>query len=178
VFSADVFGSINKPNDTLWGYSYRSDAMLTAAIPDGRWAYSKAGKNTRFPDLANGFGYMRGPWNMNPSPYISRFTIAAPSLPSCSAYYDGLVMTDIMDFLAYAPFDPHAPIHGTPYDVRHALPDNDYARLRYDALIFGLRAVTYIRPRASNITSTLLSHNLYILASANLGYLMFPRCCI
>jgi hypothetical protein len=112
VFTEDTFGTINKPNNTLWGYSYRYDDMTKTAIPNGRWANIKASMNTKFPELANAYGFMRGPWNLNPNPYISRFTINAPKLPSCTAYYTGLTMDDVFDFFAYAPFDPHAPIHG------------------------------------------------------------------
>ena len=83
-------------------------------IPDGRWAKLKALKNTYedFKDLGNAFGYLRGPWNLNPNPYVSRFAIAAPPLPTCDAYYEGLTMTNYQSFLQWAPFDPHAPIHG------------------------------------------------------------------
>ena len=38
-----------------------------------RWAGLKAEYNNQFSDLRYGYGYMRAPWSMNPSPYISRF---------------------------------------------------------------------------------------------------------
>ena len=38
-----------------------------------RWAGLKAEFNDKFSDLKYGYGYMRAPWSMNPSPYISRF---------------------------------------------------------------------------------------------------------
>jgi len=113
-FSASMFGSIVAPSDTKWGFRYSADDMSQVYIPDGRWAKLTALKNTYedFKDLGNAFGYLRGPWNLNPSPYVTRFAIAAPPLPTCDAYYDGLTMSSYISFLQWAPFDPHAPIHG------------------------------------------------------------------
>lgn len=112
MFTAETFGSITNPVDSVWGWTYRNDSIEDAAIPDGRWAKIKADANNKYPTLSNSFGYMRGPWNMNPSPYISRFAILTTSLPTCSAYYDWLQYTDLSDFLSHAPFAPHASTHG------------------------------------------------------------------
>jgi hypothetical protein len=114
VFSETMFGTIVAPSDTKWGFRYSADDMNDVYIPDGRWAKLKALKNTYadFENLGNPFGYLRGPWNLNPSPYVSRFAIAAPPLPTCDAYYEGLTMSEYSLFLQWAPFDPHAPIHG------------------------------------------------------------------
>jgi hypothetical protein len=111
MFTEDTFGSLNLPaSPSSW--TYTNDSMLDGAIPNGRWAYLTADKNSNFPDLVNAYGYLRGPWNTNPSPYISRFTIPHTSLPSCSAYYEWLKISDMLDFMNIAPFAPHASTHG------------------------------------------------------------------
>jgi len=112
MFTEDTFGSIHDPVDSYWGWTYRNESIASAAIPDGRWAGANADVNNMYPDLGNGFGYMRGPWNMNPSPYISRFSISTTALPSCNAYYTWMQYTDMADFLDIAPFAPHASTHG------------------------------------------------------------------
>lgn len=112
MFTEDTFGDITYPVDSSWGWTYSNDSMIDAAIPNGRWAYEKTDLNDKYPDLGNSFGFMRGPWNYNPSPYISRFSIAVTRLPSCSAYYDWLKGTILEDFNGDAPFAPHASTHG------------------------------------------------------------------
>ena len=54
------------PTDITWGFTYESDSIIDAAIPDGRWAFLTADLNDMFDDLVAGYGYMRAPWNMNP----------------------------------------------------------------------------------------------------------------
>lgn len=112
MFTPDTFGSLKSPVDTCcWQYKY--DNMLDAAIPDGRWALTKADPHQdRFSELTSAYGFLRGPWNTNPSPYISRFTIAMTSLPACSDFYSWVQMTSMTDFFDIAPFAPHASTHG------------------------------------------------------------------
>lgn len=112
MFTEDTFGSIVSPVDTTWGWTYKDDSIADAAIPDGRWAQIKADTADVDDYLQNAFGYLRGPWNMNPSPYISRFAVKNVLFPSCSNYYDWLSMNDFIDFMETAPFAPHAAIHG------------------------------------------------------------------
>jgi len=112
MFTAKTFGSITKPTDTYWGFTYTHDSIDNAYIQDGRWAKIEAEPSTMYPDIGNGFSYMRGPWNMNPSPYVTRFSAYSPSLPTCSDYYGGLGMPDFMDFLETAPYGSHASTHG------------------------------------------------------------------
>ena len=112
IFSSRTFGSISKPKDEYWGFTYANDKLEDTKIQDGRWKDLKAELNTRYPGLSNGFGYMRGPWNMNPSPYITRFSAYSPTLPSCSDYYGGLGLPGFIDFLESAPYGSHASTHG------------------------------------------------------------------
>jgi len=117
MFSEKTFGSLNFPStNNYWSYSH--DSLIDAAIQDGRWAMIQTKENSKYPDLINGYGYMRGPWNTNPSPYISRFIVndASSTLylsaPSCSSFYGMLEESTLMNFLSKAPFFPHASIHG------------------------------------------------------------------
>jgi len=112
MFTEDTFGTLTKPTNAFWGFTWSDDSLKSASIQDGRWKKLKVEKNTRYPDLGNAFGYMRGPWNMNPSPYLTRFSAYTPSLPSCFEYYGGLGMKDFMESLANAKNGPHASTHG------------------------------------------------------------------
>jgi len=72
-FSESVYGTISMPVSYSRGFVYANDPVETAAITNGRWQKLEAEFNTEFESLKYGYGYMRAPWSMNPSPYISRF---------------------------------------------------------------------------------------------------------
>ena len=113
VFSPEVFGSMPNCSDSWWGFQSWED-VEDAKIPDGRWAGVKADWNEDYDDLLAGYGYMRAPWSMNPSPYVSRFTTdwqIGTTLPRCSSHYGMLEYTDLMDFLMDAGDDPHSSAH-------------------------------------------------------------------
>lgn len=112
MFTPDTFGSILPPVDTYWGFTWANDDLSDTYIRDGRWKKTKAEINTKYEGLSNGFGYMRGPWNTNPSKYIVRFSAYSPSLPSCTDYYGGLGLPQFMQFLEDAPYGSHASTHG------------------------------------------------------------------
>jgi hypothetical protein len=90
------------------------DKIADAAIPNGRWAGLKAEMNTVYEDLRFGYGYMRAPWSMNPSPYVSRFVKDTKNeLPSCKSHYQLMSSYDsLMDFSFMASYAPHATVHG------------------------------------------------------------------
>jgi len=114
VMTEAMFGSMTQPVNLTWGFTYGSDAIIDAAIPDGRWAYLLADMNEDYDDLRAGYGYMRAPWNMNPSPYVSRFTYdyqIGISLPTCSQHYAIIQETNMMDFFYNMQNDPHATTH-------------------------------------------------------------------
>jgi hypothetical protein len=73
LFQENTFGSLSPAKDDYWGWTYRNNSVEDAKIPDGRWANLKADNYNWYMDLPNGFGYLRAPWNQNPSIYISRF---------------------------------------------------------------------------------------------------------
>ena len=75
-----------------------------------RWAGLQAESNDKFSELRYGYGYMRAPWSMNPSPFVSRFAKdSSSSLPSCSSHYQLVTdYDDMMDFFYMASFAAHA----------------------------------------------------------------------
>eukprot|EP01035_Chromulina_nebulosa_P020231 gene20231-26265_t len=114
IFTADTFGSLTLPTDRERGWTYANDPMESAAIPNGRWAKLSAPKNTQYSDLNYGYGYLRAPWSMNPSPYLSRFTSIDKKLPTCQSHYSLLSdYPSLMDFFFMSPYSAHAPTHGT-----------------------------------------------------------------
>ena len=112
IFNAEFFGSMPRSINQYWGWTYRNDSLAAGAIQDGRWAFIKADKNDKYDELQYGYGYLRAPWNMNPSPYLSRFTSSNKHLPSCASHYTLLGYTDITDFLFESPYAAHAGTHG------------------------------------------------------------------
>eukprot|EP00595_Chromulina_sp_UTEXLB2642_P002475 CAMPEP_0196764134 /NCGR_PEP_ID=MMETSP1095-20130614/5414_1 /TAXON_ID=96789 ORGANISM="Chromulina nebulosa, Strain UTEXLB2642" /NCGR_SAMPLE_ID=MMETSP1095 /ASSEMBLY_ACC=CAM_ASM_000446 /LENGTH=537 /DNA_ID=CAMNT_0042118849 /DNA_START=559 /DNA_END=2172 /DNA_ORIENTATION=- len=114
IFTADTYGSLTLPTDREKGWTYSNDPMESAAIPNGRWAKLLAPKNTQYSDLNYGYGYLRAPWSMNPSPYLSRFTSIDKKLPTCQSHYSLLSdYPSLMDFFFMSPYSAHAPTHGT-----------------------------------------------------------------
>lgn len=115
AFTAATFGTISMPADYSSGFLFSSDKVESAAIPDGKWAGLAAEFNTKYEDLKYGYGYMRAPWSMNPSPYISRYTKDTSStLPSCKNHYDLLhdYGDSMTNFFFMSSFAPHATVHG------------------------------------------------------------------
>jgi hypothetical protein len=116
MLTSNYFGSVSIPEDSFLGWSYSNDDLEYAAIQDGRWAKITVPKNNYYSDLLFSYGYMRVPWNMNPSPYISRFVVMNTydvdrNIPSCRAHYDILTYTDIVDFFTDIEYDSIAPLH-------------------------------------------------------------------
>jgi len=115
IFSEEMFGTITMATDSRWGWTYSNDDIIDAAISNGRWKYIKTSMiPDRFKDtlLDAGYSYLRAPWNLNPSPYVSRFSAYSSELPSCSDYYRWAANTDLSTFLSDAPYGPHAATHG------------------------------------------------------------------
>jgi len=61
---------------------------------------------------------MRAPWNLNPSPYVSRYPLIETTasigefyMPTCTDHYDALQYDDRMDFYLESSFDPHGTLH-------------------------------------------------------------------
>jgi hypothetical protein len=113
MFTNETFGTLNPPASSD-GWTYEYNSILDAAIPDGRWKHIITDRNVKYDTLYSAYGYMRAPWNLNPSPYISRFvTTLGMGLPSCKAHMTLLQYQDVKDLLKEAPYAPHATTHGT-----------------------------------------------------------------
>jgi len=117
MFQDHTFGTISKPTDPYWGWTYRNDSVLDAHIQSSNWKKFKCEDDKMsiygIQLVRNAFGYLRGPWNMNPSPYISRFVVEENiEFPSCVTYYNWLDEDDFNDFMKDSENAPHAPVHG------------------------------------------------------------------
>lgn len=112
VFTKDTFGSLPLPVDLIKGWSYANDQIEAGGIADGRWKNFKAEYNTKYDDLYSAYGYMRAPWNMNPSNLITRFTSVDKWLPTCDTHYTLVGYTLLSDFLKQVPYGAHASVHG------------------------------------------------------------------
>jgi hypothetical protein len=98
--------------DPAKGWTYGNDSIKAAHIQDGRWKKVKAEINYAYDDLKYNYGYYRAPWNMNPSPYISRYSNSATKMPKCSDHYTFLHYSSFGDMLKNAAYAPHASMHG------------------------------------------------------------------
>jgi len=112
VFQPETFGSLSQPTSQFWGWTWRNDSIENGRIPDGRWKEITVQTNSKYKDLKNSFGTVRGTWSTNPSEYVSRFASKSPVLPSCSTYYSWAQKDDIGSFFYTANNDPHASTHG------------------------------------------------------------------
>ena len=113
IFTEDTFGSLKEPVDDAWGFLYKNDLLTDGNIQDGRWKNLLADTNERYPDIQSSFSLLRAPWNLSPSPYVSRFTSADSSLPACSDYSILIAQASPILFLNQVQKGSHAPIHAS-----------------------------------------------------------------
>lgn len=143
LWSKEWFGSMNYANDpAIVGphYALSLDEFFGRgfeawAIRDGRWAFTKVkhfapGDEAKADVPTNSYGYLRAPWNNNPSPYVTRVNFRykegtpAKSWPTCTDLYAFLAPdSTALRFLTHLEdMDVHAAIHyalgGTVMDVR------------------------------------------------------------
>ena len=137
IFTEDIFGELNEPEDMDFGWLYGSDDIDDARIKNGRWKDLKAEYSVRYPELQSGYGYMRGPWNMNPSSYVSRFSTTAQDLPGCKSFVTWISESDWSSFMQISPYGPHSTTHaaiGGQYgcDVLDTMRDSGYIETQAD----------------------------------------------
>lgn len=116
IMSAEMYGSMTLPYNLSVGFQYSRDKIDSGRIADGRWKDLKVETNWYYPDLNYGYGMLRGPWNMNPSEYITRFPFDFPNaieLPDCESHYSAFDFDDMMDFFYWNAFSPHSKTHTT-----------------------------------------------------------------
>ncbi|KAK7253508.1 hypothetical protein SO694_000011048 [Aureococcus anophagefferens] len=146
LWTADWFGSLNYAEAPVVvgpHYGLSTDEFFRRgfeawAIRDGRWAYATV---KRYDDVSgvsyplNSYGFLRSPWNNNPSPYVTRVNFKydaddvdaglspAKSWPTCTNLYDFLLpnatavdfMTHLEDMTVHA--NVHQVLGGTILDV-------------------------------------------------------------
>jgi hypothetical protein len=115
ILSAALFGSMTVPSDVHSGFTYASDRIEDGAIPDGRWAQLRSTSQHDLFSTQYGYGFLRAPWNLNPSPYVSRFAFDFNSskdmLPTCASHYEALQSEDMMEFFFDSEMEPHGGNH-------------------------------------------------------------------
>jgi len=115
MFSGETFGSLKEPTDSSLGFTYKNDLIYDGAIQDGRWQLAKTDVNVKFDDIPNAYNLMRAPWNMNPTPYISRYATKESVMPACADYLSlfNTAKSEMVDFLDLVQRGSHAPIHAS-----------------------------------------------------------------
>jgi hypothetical protein len=100
MFTENTFGTLAKPTSESMGFSYAHDNILDGKIFDGHWEMLEAETKDQS-SMGNSYNVMRGAWNLNPSPYVSRFATTAVSLPTCTDFYSFLRThnNDLMSWL-------------------------------------------------------------------------------
>jgi hypothetical protein len=106
VFSAAWFG--NSGDKLLKGHH----------VTEGRWANFTINTDaTAFSPVTNAYGMLRAPWNLNDSPYVTRFSrvagtsYAGGDLPSCSAVKSCFDSATLADMNVCLNGETHGPIH-------------------------------------------------------------------
>eukprot|EP01038_Epipyxis_sp_PR26KG_P009550 gene9550-12862_t len=142
VFNSSLYGKIKKPNNISEGYLYAYDNLMDGAISDGSFEKLKSPVNTFYESMKWGYGYLRAPWNMNPSPYVSRFPYEFPffSLPTCAEHYSMLSYENMMEFYTNMSISPHGSTHigigGTfGCDLLYPLVNSGHILSMYDAKV-------------------------------------------
>lgn len=97
---------------------FGAPAAGAKTVEEGRWAYMQIGRNTSN-SVHNAYGYLRAPWNVNKSPYLTRIRSLCgvetlSSWPSCATHFD-VTFSDYYstwyNYVWSAGYAPHGPIH-------------------------------------------------------------------
>ena len=67
--------------------------------------------STKYPVLKNAYGFLRSNWNLNPSPYISRYSPVRWPMANCYHFQQLLAEASVTGFTNHAPYLPHGSIH-------------------------------------------------------------------
>lgn len=102
-------------HEDYFGSSIGSDVH---AVTSGRFAYMKVPVDDEASSLTrNAYGTLRSPWNLNPSPYLTRvhqncgFSILE-NWPTCQSHYDMVFNSDTLaDLVTQSAYVAHAGVH-------------------------------------------------------------------
>lgn len=113
--------------DSLWEGIVWSPQWFGLANPDnhtvteGRWAWTKVSNAKDLnSSVHNAYGYMRAPWNVNKSPYVTRghqlcgaSAFDFDGFPTCDTHlkYVDETFTTWYDWVWGASYAPHGPVH-------------------------------------------------------------------
>mmetsp|Transcript_868 Transcript_868/g.1103 ORF Transcript_868/g.1103 Transcript_868/m.1103 type:complete len:681 (-) Transcript_868:144-2186(-) len=121
----------------IWTEDYFGTADTTLhTVTEGRWAYTRVPKQSDYESTtsnddddddnlaSNPYGYMRAPWNLNPSPYVTRYHKACSEnlgekgsyefnqWPTCKDhYYASFDISSYGEFVYYMSYDAHGGVH-------------------------------------------------------------------
>ena len=127
-FTLDKYEALGSDNPSvaiwdqeLWtGNWFGNTSGTSFAVSNGRFAFQKITMDFNL-TVRNPFGYMRAPWNMNKSPYLTRvhnfcgeYLNLETDWPSCETHWDWTFAGDYESWYTYAwhaPYAPHATIH-------------------------------------------------------------------
>lgn len=117
IFDPDWFG----PVQNVKAANADSDAVSTGThiVSEGRWAYTPIMANAgAFSPVTNAHGLLRSPWNMNPTPFLTRwikvfnFTNAGySSFPDCQSMFQCFASNTLTDMHECLNGDTHGPVH-------------------------------------------------------------------
>jgi len=105
----------------VWGSDFFGDASGSSdhTVTEGRWAYTRVPRNSETKALdGNALGFLRAPWNLHESPYVTRFhkqcgvSIDGASWPTCKEHYSAVFNIDALgEFIPYMAFSAHGGVH-------------------------------------------------------------------
>lgn len=112
----------------IWGPTYFGTAAGSSlhTVTEGVWAYTEVPKKSFIKDKknANPYGFMRAPWNLQNSPYVTRYhSLCGESIggessgvtnqwPGCAQHHQMVFNTTALaEVMYYASYDAHGGIH-------------------------------------------------------------------
>lgn len=105
----------------LWTPGWFGNATgASHVVEEGRWAYQEVSTDDD-PDskASNPYGYLRAPWNLNPSKYVTRFHELCgvyydqyKNWPNCALHHSALTeMNTYSTFIPFMAYAAHAGVH-------------------------------------------------------------------
>ena len=106
----------------LWSDDWFGNATGSPAhvVEKGRFAYQRVSNGAQGALAVNPYGYLRAPWNVNKSPYLTRAhsfcgeTFSLDLWPSCVSHYNMTfdpAYDTWYDYVWTAGYAPHGPVH-------------------------------------------------------------------
>lgn len=108
----------------LWQPSWFGNATgAEHTVQEGRWAFQQIDTADANSTVFSPYGYLRAPWNVNKSPYLTRVhnfcgypLLLQKNWPTCQMHREWVTGSDyheLYDYLWHAPYAPHATVHSS-----------------------------------------------------------------